>query len=111
MSPSGSTTFVSELYDGPSSDIEIVRKSDILEKEFWSPGECGFTIENDMKELKVNLNIPYFLGCRAQLTAAGVKESQTIALVRIYVERAIQRVKKFKVIKLPLTLHGSASQL
>ena len=96
----------------------IVRKSDILEKELWSPGDSvmadrGFTIESDLKELKVNLNIPSFLGGRTQLTAAEVKESQTMASMRIHVERAIQGVKKYKVIRyeMPLTLHGSANQL
>ena len=100
MSPSGSITFVSELYDGLISDKEIVKKSGILEKELWSSGDSamayrGFTIESDLRELKVDLNIPFFLGGRAQLTAAEVKESQTIASARIHVERAIQRVKKF----------------
>ena len=94
-------------------------KSGILEKERWSPGDsvmvdCRFTVtESDLKELNVDLNMPSFLSGRAQLTAAIVKESQTIASVRIHVERAIQRVKKFKVIRneMPLTLHGSANQL
>ena len=63
MSPSGSITFVSELYDSSISDKEIVRKSGIIEKELWSPGgsamaDCGFTIKSDLKELKVDLNIP-----------------------------------------------------
>ena len=118
VSPSGSMKFVSELYDGSISDKEIVRKSGILEKELWSHGdsvmaERGFTIESELKELKVDLNIPSFLGGRAKLTAAEVKESQTIASVRIHVKRAIQRVKKFKVIRneMPLTLHGSANEL
>ena len=70
-------------------------------------------VSKDLKELSVDLNIPSFLGGRAQLTATEVKESEAIAPVRIHVERAIQRVKKFKVIKneMPLTLHGSANQL
>ena len=86
MSPSGSINVISELYDDSISDKEIVRKSGILEKELWSPGDCmadrGFTIESDLKDLKVDLNIPSFLGGRAQLTAAEVKESQTIAAVQ-----------------------------
>ena len=78
MSPSGLITFVSELYDASTSDKEIVRKSGILEKELWSPGDSvladrGFTIESNLKELKVNLNIPSFLVGRAQLTTAEVK--------------------------------------
>ena len=109
VSPSGSITFV--VYSK-------VRKSGILEKEPWNPGDSamadrGFTIEHNLKELKVDSNIPSFLGGRAQLTAAEVKESQAIASERIHVERTIQRVKKFKVIrnKMPLTLNGSANQL
>ena len=118
MSYSGALTLVSELYDGSISDKEIVRKSGILEKELWSPGDIvmadrGFTIEGDLKELNVDLNIPSFLGGGAQLTTAEVKESQTIVSVRIHVECAIQRVQKLEVIRneMPLTLHGSANQL
>ena len=42
-----------------------------------------------------------------------MKESQTIASVRIHVERAIQRVKKFHLIRneIPLNLHGSINQI
>ena len=45
--------------------------------------------------------------------AAEVKENQTIASVRIHVERVIQRAKKFKVIRneITLILHGSANKL
>ena len=98
---SSSIMVVSELHDGSILGKEIVRKSGILEKELWSPGDSvmadrGFTIENDLKELNFDLNIRFFFGGRAQLTAAEVKESQTIASVRIHVERAIQRVKKLK---------------
>ena len=44
MSPSGSIMFVSELYDGAVSDKEIVRKSGILEKELWSPGNSVMAV-------------------------------------------------------------------
>ena len=68
----------------------------------------GFTISEDLKTLKVQLNIPAFLGRRDQLSEEEVLNSQTIASVRIHVERAIQRVKKFKLIinNIPLVLHG-----
>ena len=62
---SGLTTFVSQLYDGSISDKEIVRKSGILQKELWSSGDSvmadrGLTIESDLKELNIDLNIPSF---------------------------------------------------
>ena len=90
-----------------------MRKSGNIRKGTLVLLDCGFTMENDLKELKIDFNILSFLAGRAQLMAAAVKESQTIASVRIHVECAIQRLKKFKVIrkKMPLTLHGSANQL
>ena len=63
VSLSSAIIFVSELHDGSISDEEIVRKSGILEKESVM-ADRGFTIESDSKELKVDLNIPFFLGER-----------------------------------------------
>ena len=89
-----------------------------MEKELWDDGDSimadrGFTIQNELDPLNVRLSIPSFLGGRSQLTTDEVKESQTIASVRIHVERAIQRVKKFRIIRneIPLTLHGSVNQI
>ena len=104
IAPSGGITFVSELYDGSISDVEIVKRCGILQKELWSDSDSlmayrGFTIQNLLKPLGVSLNIPAFLQGREQLTMEEVTESQTIAAVRIHVERAIQRVKKFRQIR------------
>ena len=53
----------------------------------------GFLRSDDLKGIDVSLDIPAFLNGRDQLPKAEVKESQAIALVRIRVELAIQRVK------------------
>ena len=105
IAPSGGITFISQLYDGSISDKEIVRRSGILDERFWQPNDSvmadrGFTIDEELKQLKVDLNIPAFLGGRSQLTKTEVKESQTIASVRIHVERAISRIKKFRIIRM-----------
>ena len=73
----------------------------------------GFNIENLLKPLGVSLNIPALLHGREQLTNEEVTENQTIASVRIHVERAIQRIKKFRQIcnEIPLVLHGSINQI
>ena len=118
IAPSGAVTFTSQLYDGSVSDKEIVNRSGFLSKELWELNDSvmanrGFTIEDELDKIGVTLNIPSFLGGREQLTKAEVKESQTIASVRIHVERAIQRIKKFKIIRneIPLSLHGSINQI
>ena len=73
----------------------------------------GFVICDELKELGVVLNIPCFLAGRDQLIAAEVKESQSIASVCIHVEPAIQRVKKFRVLRneIPRSFHGSVNQI
>ena len=73
----------------------------------------GFTIQNELGPLKIELSIPSFLGGRVQLTEAEVKESQTIASVRIHVVRAITRIKKFKeaLNQIPLILHSSVNHI
>ena len=50
ISPSGAITFISELYDGSTSDVEIVKRCGILNKELWSKdddvmADRGFTIK------------------------------------------------------------------
>ena len=118
ISPSGSVTFISQLFDGSISDREIVSRSGFLEPSLWNSqdgamADRGFVIYDELKELDVVLNIPCFLAGRDQLTAAEVKESQSIASVRIHVERAIQRVKKFRVLRneIPLSFYGSVNQI
>ena len=73
----------------------------------------GFTIHNELAPVGVSLNIPAFLGGRDYLTKVEVKASQTVASVRIHVERAIQRMKTYSITRneIPLTLHGSTNQI
>ena len=82
----------------------IVRGSGILDERFWQPNDNvtavrGFTIDEELKQSNVNLNIPAFLDGRSQLTKAEVKESETIALVQMHVEQAISPIKKFRIIR------------
>ena len=77
-------TFISQLFDGSISDREIVSRSGFLEPSLWNSQDSamadrGFVI----------YDIPCFLAGRDQLTAAEVKESQSIASVRIHVKRFI----------------------
>ena len=118
IAPSGAITFVSELFDGSISDVEIVKRSGFLQKELWEQGDSvmadrGFTIDDLLQPLGVSLNIPAFLSGRSQLSHNEVTESQTIAAVRIHVERAIQRIKRFRQIRneIPLSLHGTVNQI
>ena len=77
IAPSGAVIFVSQLYPGSLSDKEIVCRSGFLNNIFWTNGDSvmadrGFTIEENLKELNVNLNIPAFLEGRDQLSVEEV---------------------------------------
>ena len=94
---SGAITFISELYEGSMPDKEIGKRSGILNKNPWGDNDSimadrGSTIQNKLAPLNDELNISSFLDGRAQLTEAEVKESQTIASVRIQ-PKAITRIK------------------
>ena len=91
ISPSGAITFVSELFDGSISDVEIVKRCGLLNKDLWSKvddvmADRGFTIKKQLDPWGVTLNIRAILGWYDHLSQDEVTESQTIAVVRIHVE-------------------------
>ena len=55
ISPSGSITFISQLFDGSISDKEILSRSGFLDPSLWNPQDSvmadrGFTIKNELKQ-------------------------------------------------------------
>lgn len=116
IAPNGAVTFISQLYTGSISDREIVIRSGFLAQEF-SEGDSvmadkGFTIQ-DLLPLGTSLNIPPFLGQLEQMSAENVIRTQQIASVRIHVERAINRIKNYKIWNgvIPLSLFGLVNQM
>ncbi|XP_033747143.1 uncharacterized protein LOC117332365 [Pecten maximus] len=117
ISPSGSVSFVSQLYTGNISDREITVRSGLLELPFDKGdsimADKGFDIQDLLDELEVKLNIPPFLGLSGQMTGDDVITTQSIAAERIHVERAINKVKSFHIFDqvIPLSLAGSINQI
>ena len=93
--------FVSQLYTGSISDKQIVTRSGFLEvlsrKKDVSElndgdaimADKGFDIEEELKKIGLQLNIPPFLKEKPQFNENEVIKTQTIAKHRIHVERAI----------------------
>ena len=82
------------------------------------PGEAimadrGFLLEEEVAARGAQLNIPSFLTAqRAQLTAAEVTKTRRIARARIHVERGIQRIKLFAILRfLPISLLHISEQI
>jgi len=99
VAPNGCITYVSPLYPGSASDKEIVKQSEIL--QHLVPGDMvladkGFVI-GDLMPPGVSVNVPPF-HVRSQFTKEEVMLTTRIARARIHVERAIERVKNFKIL-------------
>ena len=93
--------FISKAFGGRASDKFIVEKSGFM--NYLLPGDeimadHGFTIDDLLFPLRVKLNIPAFTKNKPQLSAEDVTLTRRIARVRIHVERAIRRLKVFKIL-------------
>ena len=116
--PNGCISFISPLYVGSISDVELTRVSGLLKSIEDKPGisvmaDRGFTIKDMLDEIGVKLNIPPFMEGRKQLPAPEISEGRKIASVRIHIERAIGRIKSFHILKhtIPITLAGLSNQI
>ena len=116
--PNGCVSFISPLYVGSISDVELTRVSGFLgclkdKTSISVMADRGFTIKDMLQEIGVELNIPPFMEGRQQLPAKEVQQGRHIASVRIHVERAIGRIKTFSILKhtLPISLARLANQI
>ncbi|CAC5413443.1 unnamed protein product [Mytilus coruscus] len=99
ISPHGQIMFISKAFGGRASDKFVVEKSGFL--NYLLPGDevmadRGFTIEDFRFRVKLNINV--FTKCKPQLSNEDVTTTRRIAHVGIHVERAIRRLKVFKVL-------------
>lgn len=101
ISPNGLIVFVSKAYGGRCTDGFITNDSGFL--NLVEPGDeimadKGFPqIQTDLFIRKCVLVMPPF-ALNPQFTREEVLEGYSVASVRIHVERAIQRVKIFKIL-------------
>lgn len=120
--PNGCVSFISPLYVGSISNIELTRLSGFISKLKLKlkdkPGmavmaDRGFTISEILKDARAELNIPPFMEGRDQLPTSDVQEGRRIASVRIHVERAIGRIKTFAILQgcLPVSLARISNQI
>lgn len=107
---SGAPVFISDLYTGSISDKDITRQSgilELLEKGDDYMADKGFNIID-----LLDPNEP-FLSEKGQFDEEEVETTQCIASVRIHVERAISRIKMYKIINnvVPLSLAEVLNQI
>ena len=115
ITPTGSFSFISKLFTGSISDKRIVEDSGFLDKLEYGDdimADRGFLIRDLLARRSATLNIPPF-SMGKQLSSKAVTKTRRIASVRVHVERAIGRLKNFKIYQgiIPLKLHPLFDQM
>ena len=100
--PNGAVSYISQLYVGSISDVELTRVSGYLETLNGKEGvsvmaDRGFTVRDLLAEKGVTLNIPPFMDGKQQLEPEEIQRGRQIASLRIHVERTIGRIAILKV--------------
>ncbi|KAK0136696.1 THAP domain-containing protein 2 [Merluccius polli] len=104
-----SLTLQSEVFSSYKNTTTLL---DLLEPGDGCMADKGFTIEKLLADRGATLIIPPFK-MTAQFTEEDALKKQAIARLQILVERAIRRVKEYRIWEhtLPLTLSGTVNQL
>ena len=117
ISPSGAVSFISDLYGGNISDKELTAQCGLL--DYLEEGDAvmanrGFNIHELLEAKGVTLNIPPKLtdSSGGQLSESDRVKTRRIASVRIHVERAIGRIKNYRILEsIPNSMHNMANQI
>ena len=109
ISPTGFITFLSDCYGGRASDKHIVLESgflELLERDDQVMADRGFQITEDLLLKFCSLVVPPGARAKSQFSEKEVKKTKEIANLRIHVERAMNRIKTFRIFKsvLPITV-------
>lgn len=59
----------------------------------------GFNVREELEMMAVKVNIPAFTRGRNQLEESEVTRTRRVASLRIHVERAINRIKTYRLLK------------
>lgn len=111
--PNGVATYSSKLYPGSTSDKKIVQHCGVINQ--LDPGDLiladkGFVIK-DILPNDVQLNVPPFL-TTPQFTREQVRETELIAKARVHIERVMNRIKNFRVLKfIPAEMFKIATEI
>lgn len=109
IAPNGYITFLSKCYGGRASDKFITSDSgfyDLLERDDEVMADRGFQIKEELLLRYCSLSVPPGARVKSQMTASECKLTSNVANLRIHVERAINRIKTYRILKnvLPISM-------
>lgn len=108
ISPRGCISFVSEAWGGRASDRHITINSgflDLVDPTDQIMADKGFLIRDELMYRRAELVLPPGAKGHEQMAGKDVQKTKAIANLRIHVERAIQRLKTFRILKFQMPLN------
>ena len=102
ISPNGFIMFLSDCYGGRTTDQFICKDSNfynLLEAGDEIMADRGFQIKEDLLLYYCSLSVPPGARIKAQFCMSECEKTKEVANLRIHVERAINRLKEFKILK------------
>ena len=109
ITPQGHIAYISKAWGGRASDKHIVQQCGFL--DLLDPGDevmadRGFPIRDELLLRRAKLTMPPAAKGQEQMPKSDVEKTKHVANLRIHVERAINRIKWFRIMKstLPITL-------
>ena len=109
ISPTGAIIYISKCWGGRVSDKHLTRNCGFLEHIQHGDlvlADRGFDISDELALIGASLAVPPFTRGKSQLSQREVELSRALSHVRIHVERAIGRMKYYKILHstLPISL-------
>ena len=109
ITPNGFISFLSDAYPGRCSDRFITNDSGFyngLEYGDEVMADRGFQIKEELLLYHTTLVVPPGARVKSQMTTAECEKTSRVANLRIHVERAINRVKTYRILKttFPITM-------
>ncbi|XP_051795083.1 uncharacterized protein LOC127531031 isoform X2 [Acanthochromis polyacanthus] len=108
VAPCGSISFVSKCFGGRVSDKVITQRSgflQLLEHGDLVLANHSFLIADDLAARGAQLAIPAFTRGKAQLSPKEIEIGRRLSPVRVHVQRAIERVKNFRVLSTTMRMN------
>ncbi|XP_069117580.1 uncharacterized protein [Argopecten irradians] len=102
IAPHGPVTFVSDLYAGSAPDYDITKDCGLLnliQEDDHIMADKGFEIQDLLDPLNVRVDHPPILRGVHQMSIQQETSTRRIARLRIHVERAIERIKNFRILQ------------
>ena len=94
--------FLSDCYGGRTTDQSICKYSNfynLLEAGDELMADRGFQIKEDLLLYYCSLSVPPGARIKARFTMSECEKTKEVANLRLRIERAINRLKEFKILK------------